>query len=74
MRGQQVSASNTVTITVTRGQAIRLLGLVRQEARALGYGKVYFSDEPANWPPALKRLRTIARKLQDAIYPNHSNL
>lgn len=42
-----------------------LLQLVRNEAQAEGYGKLWFADERPLWPKRLKHLGSIARKLRN---------
>lgn len=40
-----------------------IFALVRREAIAKGYGKVWHSDNAPLWPHRLRRLRGIARKI-----------
>lgn len=55
---------------LTDKELATLRRLVRQEARRLGYSTEYFDDDTwpgsrHDWPPALRRLRTLMVKLLD---------
>jgi hypothetical protein len=41
-----------------------LINLCRNEARGIGYGTKYSYENRSMWPPRLKQMQSIIRKLQ----------
>lgn len=57
-------------VDLTRSDMALLRELVRRDARRVGYGTMYHGDDgqsggPQEWPPRLKALRRVIRKLMD---------
>ena len=55
-------------VDLTPSDLALLRGLIRDAARRAGYGDQYHSDDvlkggPHDWPPRLKALRRVIRKL-----------